>query len=240
MKEPPAEPEHRHGALSRTAILLINLGTPDAPTPPAVRRYLKEFLSDPRVVEFPRPIWEPLLNGLVLNIRPKKSAKKYTAIWTPEGSPLKVHSERQTKLLRGFLGQQGHWPVVSYATRYGQPSIPDTLARLTTEGCTRILLLPLYPQYSSSATASAFDAAFRWIAAARNQPEIRTVRGFADDPAYIEALADSVREHWSKPPGKRAPAAWSSAFTAPPAAPSTRAPPITANAWKPAASWRNP
>lgn len=190
------EPFYRHGTAAKTAVLLINLGTPDTPTAPAVRRYLKEFLSDPRVVEIPRTIWWLILNGIILNIRPKKSAEKYAAIWTPDGSPLKVHTEKQTKLLRGFLGQAGHQVVVDYAMRYGQPSIPATLSRLKAEGCTRFLLLPLYPQYSSSTTATAFDAAYRWAQSLRNQPEMRTVRSFADHPGYIEALAASVRKHW--------------------------------------------
>ena len=190
------EPAFRHGTAGKTAVLLINLGTPDEPTAPAVRRYLKEFLSDPRVVEIPRPIWWLILNGIILNVRPKKSAEKYAAIWTSDGSPLKVHTEKQTKLLRGFLGQAGHQVVVDYAMRYGQPSIPATLSRLKADGCTRILLLPLYPQYSSSTTATAFDAAFKWVQSLRNQPEIRTLRSFADHPGYIEALAASVRAHW--------------------------------------------
>jgi ferrochelatase len=191
-----AEPDYRHGTAEKTAVLLINLGTPDSPTAPAVRRYLREFLSDPRVVEIPRPFWWLILNGIVLNIRPKKSAEKYAAIWTPDGSPLKVHTEKQTRLLRGFLGQAGHHVVVDYAMRYGQPSIPATLSRLKADGCTRILLLPLYPQYSSSTTATAFDAAFAWARQLRNQPEIRTVRSFADNPGYINALAANVRDHW--------------------------------------------
>ncbi len=191
-----SEPAFRHGTAGKSAVVLINLGTPEEPTAPAVRRYLKEFLSDPRVVEIPRAIWWLILNGIILNVRPKKSAEKYAAIWTPDGSPLKVHTEKQTKLLRGFLGQAGHQVMVDYAMRYGQPSIPATLSRLKAEGCTRILLLPLYPQYSSSATATAFDAAYRWAQSIRNQPEIRTIRSFADHPGYIEALAASVREHW--------------------------------------------
>ena len=190
------EPGYRHGTAAKTAVLLINLGTPEAPTAPAVRRYLKEFLSDPRVVEIPRAIWWLILNGIILNVRPKKSAEKYASVWTPEGSPLKVHTERQAKMLRGFLGAAGHRVPVDYAMRYGQPSIPDTLSRLKAEGCTRILLLPLYPQYSSSTTATAFDAASAWAATIRNQPEIRMIRSFADDPGYIEALASSVRQHW--------------------------------------------
>lgn len=190
------EPGYRHGTEAKTAVLLINLGTPEAPSTAAVRRYLKEFLSDPRVVEIPRAIWWLILNGIILNVRPKKSAEKYASVWTPDGSPLKVHTERQAKMLRGFLGASGHRVLVDYAMRYGQPSIPATLSRLKAEGCTRILLLPLYPQYSSSTTATAFDAASAWAASIRNQPEIRTIRSFADDPGYIDALASSVRQHW--------------------------------------------
>lgn len=191
------EPAFRHGIPAKTAVLLINLGTPEAPTSRAVRRYLKEFLSDPRVVEIARPIWWLILNGIILNVRPRKSAEKYAQVWTDEGSPLKVHTERQSKLLRGLLGEQGHEVVVDYAMRYGQPSIPATLDRLKAEGCTRILLLPLYPQYSSSTSATAFDAAYAWAQNIRNQPELRTVRSFSKHTGYIEALAASVREHWA-------------------------------------------
>ena len=192
------EPAYQHGTAGKTAIVLINLGTPDAPTAPAVRRYLKEFLSDRRVVEIPRVLWWLILNGIILNTRPRKSAEKYAAIWTPEGSPLKVHSDKQAKLLRGYLGHAGHDVVVAQAMRYGQASIPATLSRLKAEGCTRILLLPLYPQYSSSTTATAFDAAFTLAQSLRNQPELRTVRSFCDHPGYVAALAASVREHWMK------------------------------------------
>jgi ferrochelatase len=190
------EPAYRHGSPALTAVLLINLGTPAAPTALAVRSYLREFLSDPRVVEIPRPLWWLILNGVILNVRPRRSAEKYASVWTPAGSPLKVHVERQSKLLRGFLGQAGHRVLVDYAMRYGQPSIAATLSRLKAEGCTRILLLPLYPQYAASTTATAFDAVGAWLKGIRNQPEIRSVRSFADHPGYIEALAASVREHW--------------------------------------------
>ena len=181
---------------NRTAILLLNLGTPDAPTPPAVRRYLREFLSDPRIVELPRALWWPILNGFILPFRAKKSAQKYASIWMPTGSPLKVHTARQASLLHDFFSDAGHPVVVDYAMRYGQPGIPETLSRLKAAGCTRILLLPMYPQYSATTTASAFDAAFAWFQQTRRQPELRLVRSFADDPAYIAALAASVSEHW--------------------------------------------
>ena len=194
------EPAYHHGSAAATAVVLVNLGTPAAPTAPAVRAYLKEFLSDPRVVEIPRAIWWLILNVIILNVRPRKSAKKYATVWTTEGSPLKVHTERQTKLLRGRLGEAGHQVVVDYAMRYGSPSIPATLSRVKAAGATRILLLPLYPQYSSSTTATAFDAAFAWAATTRNQPELRTVRSFCDDPGYIKALAAGVRHHWQRHP----------------------------------------
>ncbi len=194
-----AEPAFAHGTPARTAILLINLGTPEAPTRAAVRRYLKEFLSDPRVVEIPRPLWWLILNGIILNLRPAKSAAKYAQIWDREGSPLKVHTERQTKLLRGYLGAQGHTAlVVDFAMRYGQPSIAAVLARLKQQRCERILVLPLYPQYAASTTATAFDAVSACLQRTRNIPELRMVRHFHDHPAYIAALAAGVRKHWAQ------------------------------------------
>ena len=187
----------------KTALILINLGTPDTPTPPGVRRFLKEFLSDPRVVELPRALWWLILHGVILPFRPKKTADKYAAIWMPEGSPLKVHTERQSEALSLALAASGYpldGLVVTHAFRYGEPSIATTLSRLQAEGITRLLLLPLYPQYSSSTTATAFDAVFSWAQTRRNQPEIRTIRSFADAPGYIDALANSVREHWRQAP----------------------------------------
>ena len=183
----------------RTGVLLINLGTPEAPTPKAVRRYLKQFLSDRRVVEIPRVVWLPILYLFVLTRRPKKSAARYAQIWTPEGSPLKVYTERQTVLLRGYLGDRLRAPLlVDYAMRYGAPSIPEKLDAMKADGCERILLFPLYPQYSSSTTATAFDEAFRALSRMRNQPEVRTVRHFHDDAGYIRALEASVRDYWGK------------------------------------------
>ena len=190
------EPPFRHGTPTKTGVVLINLGTPEAPTPSAVRRYLKEFLSDPRVVEIPRLLWWPILNGAILTTRPAKSAAKYATVWLPEGSPLKVYTEQQTTLLRTTLAERGHHLVVDYAMRYGSPSIPSVLDRLKAQGCTRILLVPLYPQYAASTTATAIDTVNAWLGRQRNQPEMRTLRSFADDPGYIAALAASVRTHW--------------------------------------------
>jgi ferrochelatase len=142
------EPAANHGAPRRTAVLLVNLGTPEAPTAPALRRYLKQFLWDPRVVEIPRPVWWLILNGIILNTRPAKSAAKYAKIWLADGSPLKVHTERQAKLLKGWLGEAGSPDLdVAWAMRYGQPSIAGTLDRLKREGVERVLVVPAYPQY---------------------------------------------------------------------------------------------
>lgn len=192
--EPPAS----HDTPARTGILLVNLGTPDAPTAGALRPYLKEFLSDPRVVEIPRAAWWPILNGIILNIRPAASAKKYASIWSADGSPLMVHTERQASRLRDHLAAAGRTEVdVDFAMRYGKPSIAERLRAMQARGCMRILVLPLYPQYSASTTATVVDAVGRALAKIRNQPEIRFVRDFHDFPGYIEALAANVREHWA-------------------------------------------
>ena len=192
------EPVYAHGTPLRTGLLLINLGTPEAPTPGAVRRYLREFLSDPRVVEIPRPIWWVILNLFILTTRPRDSASRYAQVWMTDGSPLKVYTERQTKLLQGLLGERGlKNVVVDYAMRYGQPSIASRIAALREQSCDSIVILPLYPQYSASTTATAFDEAFRALSRLRNQPSVRTARNFHDDPGYIAALAASVRDYWT-------------------------------------------
>ena len=193
-----AEPPHQHGSAPGTAVVVVNLGTPEAPTAPALKRYLRQFLSDPRVVEIPRALWWLILNGIILNIRPKKSAAKYASVWMAEGSPLKVHTERQTQFLAGHLGERGHHLTVTSAMRYGAPSVPAVLDRLKAAGVTKILLLPMYPQYSASTTATVIDEACRWLLTQRNQPEMRFVRNFHDDPAYIQALAQTVLDHWMK------------------------------------------
>lgn len=190
------EPPHTHGTLSRTGIVLVNLGTPDAPTAAAVRRYLKQFLSDPRVVEIPRALWLPILHGLILPFRSARSAAKYAAIWTPEGSPLKLHTERQAQLLRGYLGARGHDVQVDWAMRYGNTSLPQVLDKLKVDGCDRILVLPAYPQYSATTTASIFDAVFKHYAAMRNPPELRLIKHYHDHDGYLDALKKSVLAHW--------------------------------------------
>jgi len=193
------EPIYQHGSSSRVGILLVNLGTPDAPTPRALRPYLKEFLSNSRVIEISRWLWWPVLNGFILNTRPKKSAEKYALIWTPEGSPLKIHTERQTRLLLGFIGERiKPVPLVEYAMSIGNPSISEVLARMKQHGCECILVLPLYPQYAASSTAVAFDAVFKQLRKMRNTPAIRTVKHYHDHPGYINALAQNVRDYWIK------------------------------------------
>lgn len=193
------EPPFSHGSQPRIGVLLMQLGTPEAPTPAAVRAYLKDFLSDPRVVEIPRAIWWPILHLYVLNTRPKVSAQRYAQVWMSEGAPLRVHTERQTSLLRGFLGERAKsLPLtVDYAMRYGKPSIPDRLREMKALNCGRILLVPLYPQYSASATASALDSAFSCVMSMRNQPALRTIRSFHDHAGHIAALAQSVRDDWT-------------------------------------------
>jgi ferrochelatase len=191
-----SEPPFSHGQAPVTGILLCNLGTPDAPTAAAVRRYLREFLSDPRVVEIPRAIWLPLLHGIILPLRSGKSAAKYATIWTPEGSPLKVYTERQATLLQEQLSARGHHVVVRYAMRYGNPSMASQLDALKDAGATRILVLSAYPQYSATTTASVIDAVNTWVTRTRLVPELRFVNRYHDDAGYIEALARRVETHW--------------------------------------------
>ena len=191
------EPGFTHGVPEKTGILLINLGTPDAPTAQAVRPYLKEFLGDPRVVEIPRLIWWFILNGIILNIRPKKSAAKYASIWLPEGSPLRVYTEKQAVLLQGYLSQKTQAPlVIEYAMRYGNPSIPSVLRKLKEQNCQRILVVPMYPQYAASTTATVNDIVFAELQQMRNTPAIRNIKHFHDDAGYIKALAANVNHYW--------------------------------------------
>jgi ferrochelatase len=191
------EPPYTHGSPASTAVVLVNLGTPDAPDAPSLRRYLRQFLSDPRVVEIPRAIWWFILNGIILPFRSSKSAAKYATIWTEEGSPLRVHTQRQAAALGVQLAARGHHQLqVTYAMRYGTPSLPQVLDQLKEQGCTRILVLPAYPQYSGTTTASIFDAVFEHYRQVRNIPELRLIRNYHDQDGYIQALRQSVLDHW--------------------------------------------
>ncbi len=190
------EPEFSHGQAPQTGVLYCNLGTPDAPTAAALRRYLAQFLSDPRVVEIPRPIWLPLLYGLILPFRSAKSAAKYQAIWTPDGSPLKLWTDKQARLLQGWLGEHGQRVQVRYAMRYGSPSIASQLDALKAAGATRILILPAYPQYSGTTTASIIDAVAAWSAGVRNLPELRFANRYHDHDGYVQALVRRVHGYW--------------------------------------------
>ncbi|MEY4122210.1 MAG: Ferrochelatase [Pseudomonadota bacterium] len=191
------EPSFQHGQAPRTAVLLCNLGTPDAPTADALRRYLAEFLGDHRVVEIPRLIWLAILHGIILRVRPAKSAQKYASIWTEQGSPLKVWTERQAQALQQAFDASGEAVTVRYAMRYGNPSMPSQLDALKAEGFTRILVLPAYPQYSGTTTASVLDAVYSWGLRTRLLPEFRFINHYHDHPAYIQALAERVRAHWA-------------------------------------------
>jgi protoporphyrin/coproporphyrin ferrochelatase len=198
------EPKFTHGKApannATTAVLLCNLGTPDAPTAAALRTYLREFLSDPRVVEIPRLIWWFILNGIILPFRSSKSAKKYASIWTPDGSPLKIWTQKQATLLEGWLGEAGHRVTVRYAMCYTTgaicPSIKTQLDQFKAEGISRVLILPAYPQYSSTTTAAVFDQVYTWATKVRSVPELRFVNRYHDDVGYIAALEKSVRKQW--------------------------------------------
>jgi ferrochelatase len=180
---PADHPSVRSGGIG---VLLVNLGTPDAPTPAAVRRYLAEFLSDRRVVEIPPIAWQPILRGIILNTRPKKSAHAYSQVWTEAGSPLAAITAAQAVGLQERLGEGVR---VAHAMRYGRPAIADELQALFAAGCDRILLAPLYPQYSAATTATAVDKAADALRAMRRQPALRTLPAYHDDPLYIDALA---------------------------------------------------
>ena len=183
---PPDHPPVHAGTIG---VLLVNLGTPDAPTPAAVKRYLAEFLSDPRVVEIPQILWQPILRGIILTTRPKKSAHAYQQIWTDEGSPLAVITRQQAEAMQGRLGDG---VTVDWAMRYGSPSIPERLEAMKRAGCERILLVPLYPQYCGATSATVVDKAADSLRTMRWQPALRTLPAYYDDPAYIAALASDL------------------------------------------------
>ncbi|MCC7410518.1 MAG: ferrochelatase [Gammaproteobacteria bacterium] len=193
----PNSADFEHGRPSAVGLLLTNLGTPDAPTTAAVRRYLREFLSDPRVIEVARIPWWFILNFGILPLRPRRSAHAYARIWEAEGSPLLRITARQAQAVAAQFTARCRAPVrVEFAMRYGKPSLRSVLERLAAAQVRRLLVLPLYPQYSATTTGSTFDAVSKALRSHRWVPELRFVGGYHDDPVYIAALADSVREHW--------------------------------------------
>lgn len=189
---PQGHPEVHQGKIG---VLLVNLGTPDLPEPGAVRRYLREFLSDRRVIELNPLLWQPILRGIILNTRPRRSAAAYRKIWDLKtgDSPLRAITRAQAGKLADRLADSHPQVVVDWAMRYGRPPMRDALAKLMEAGCRRILLMPLYPQYSAATTATACDEAFRWLMGERWQPALRSLPPYHDEPAYIAALAESVR-----------------------------------------------
>ena len=190
-------PEYEHGSSAATGILLVNLGTPDAPTTPAVRRFLSQFLSDPRVIEYPRALWWLILHGIILRIRPRRSAAAYREIWTDAGSPLMVHSRDLAERIRSQMQTRGDC-FVELAMTYGEPAIGDAIDKLQAAGAQRLLVLPLYPQYSGTTTAAVFDAVSNKLQTMRWVPEARFINQYHDEPGYIAALAASIRESWDE------------------------------------------
>jgi ferrochelatase len=187
-------------ATGRIGVLLVNLGTPDAADAPAVRRYLKEFLSDPRVIEDQGPVWKFVLNGIILRIRPRRKARDYAKIWNREKneSPLKTITRAQAEKLASALAPLGPRILVDWAMRYGHPSIASRVAELAAQGCERILVIPLYPQYCAATTATVGDEVFRALARMRFQPAVRLAAPYYSDPVYIEALASATRAELAK------------------------------------------
>lgn len=189
----------RHNQTERLGVLVTNLGTPDAPTTPALRRYLAEFLWDPRVVEVPRPIWWLILHGVILRIRPRRSAEAYASVWQPEGSPLLTHTANQAEGIRKALqAKYGSDVVVGFAMRYGNPSIPKVLEEMQQQGVRKLLVLPLYPQYSASTTASTFDAIAHDFTRRRWLPDFRFISHYHDYAPYIEAMAQHIEAFWKE------------------------------------------
>ena len=186
-------------APATTGILVTNLGTPDAPTPAALRKYLAEFLSDPRVIETPRLLWWPILHGFILRLRPRRSARAYREVWTEAGSPLLVISEKQCRAIRSALGEDDGAPFrVELGMRYGNPSIRSALEKLRSYNLNKLLILPLYPQYSAATTASTFDAVAAVLKTWRRIPQLRMITSYHDDPGYIDALVESIRDQWAQ------------------------------------------
>ena len=192
------ESDYKHGSKDNTGILLTNLGTPDAPTAKAVKPYLLEFLSDTRVIEIPKILWQIILRGIILQIRPSRSAKIYKSVWTKEGSPLLKISKKQIYLVKEKLRKVYPNTVFSLAMRYGNPSIESALMELKKNNVRRLLVLPLYPQYCAATTGSTFDAVTKVLQKWRWIPELRFINQYFEEENYIKALADSIQQFWSK------------------------------------------
>lgn len=191
--------DFNHGERAKIGVLITNLGTPEAPTPKALRTYLAQFLSDPRVVEFPRLLWKVILHGIILRIRPARSAKAYQTVWTDQGSPLMFHTQAQRDALATRLAQEyGDGIEVAFAMRYGQPSIESAIEKLSAAGVRQLLVLPLYPQYSGSTTGSTFDNLAADFTQRRWLPDLRFISHYHDYPAYIQAVGDKIKAHWEK------------------------------------------
>lgn len=189
--------DYAHSSAALTGVLLTNVGTPTAPTARAVRPYLRQFLGDPRVIEYPRWLWWPLLNGIILNTRPKRSAKLYSNVWTAEGSPLLVNLQRQGAALQAQLHTRTGVAIpVAVGMRYGEPALTAAMRQLDQAGVRRLLVLPLYPQYSATTTATSLDGVFAELQRWRWLPELRTITHYPDHPGYIAALANSVTDYW--------------------------------------------
>ncbi len=191
-------PEYRHDGSDRVGLLLVNNGSPERPDIPSVRRYLRNFLGDPRLIELPRWLWLPILNGLILLTRPPRTARKYRSIWTDQGSPMNAWSDELITTLREKLADQyGERLHATLGMSYGKPSVATGLDELRNAGCTRLLIVPLYPQYAAVTTGSVFDSVSRALQRWRWVPELRFVNGYESQPEYIKALADSLRAHWA-------------------------------------------
>ncbi|KZY62702.1 MULTISPECIES: ferrochelatase [unclassified Oleiphilus] len=193
------EKNFSHRSADKVGVLLVNLGTPEAPTAKALRKYLAQFLSDPRVVEIPKLIWMLILHGIILRVRPSKSAEAYKEVWTEDGSPLMLHSLAQTQAIREKLrAEYGNNVMVELAMRYGEPSVSNTLDQMMAESCRKLVVLPLYPQYSGSTTASVFDDLAADFTQRRWLPSFRFISSYHTNPAYINALAQSIQQHWAE------------------------------------------
>ncbi len=191
--------DFNHQQAPKIGVLITNLGTPQAPTTPALRRYLAQFLSDPRVVEVPRLLWACILHGVILRIRPRRSAAAYKTVWQPEGSPLMIHTQQQSDALAVRLRRlYGEQVVVKFAMRYGEPSVTSVIESMQREGVRQLLVLPLYPQYSAATTASTFDALAEDFTHRRWLPDLRFISHYHDYPPYITALANSIKAHWKE------------------------------------------